>query len=139
MQACGQPLHTTLLAHTSSVQWLFTAAPLEANSHAARPELAGPAGAQRDIGHLPASFEGRGRHATLAKCTVAGLACNHCASFSKKLLNERLARVSAAGGESWEPSTATFFAERYLGFLHTRLSTAVPQLDNGVLTCGKTL
>lgn len=73
------------------------------------------------------------------QCTVAGLACNHSASFSKKLLNERLARVSTAGGESWEPSTATFFAVRYLGFLHTRLSIAVPQLDNGVLTCGKTL
>lgn len=80
-----------------------------ANSHAARPELAPPAGAQMDIGHLPANFEGAGRQPTVAKpMTVAGLACNHLVSFSKQLLNERLAWVSTGGGEPREPSTATF-------------------------------
>lgn len=105
-----QPLHTTLLSHTGSVR----AVPIDsgipaANSHAAGPELAPPAGAHMDIGHLPANFDGAGRHAIVAKpMTVAGLACNHFVSFSKQLLNERVARVSTGGGEPREPSTATF-------------------------------
>lgn len=101
-----QPLHTTPASHTSFVR----AAAIYSGISAAGAATPGPVleqlpVAQMDIGHPLGSLGVGGkvvegdRLLLQNKCTVAGLAYNHFASFSNTMLNERPTWVPTGGGK----------------------------------------